>query len=257
MGDRSSGRKLLYVCAFALGVLSVYPTLVLVTAEDALLGLNPNGQPLIDAIYYVFGVGLREEACKVILFLPLLPLLRKRASRLEALMCGAFVGLGFAAEENIGYFNQMDVSTAIARFLTANFLHMAMTAVVAVAVYDGDRARRGEDLSTAFPLVVGLHGAYDFFLASPVVAGQYSFVAMTVFVILSQRFLRELKVVRPSGERGGLLRHFVLSLTALAGLSYVYATTLIGPAMALQLVAGGLLGDAILIVMFVRELKEA
>jgi RsiW-degrading membrane proteinase PrsW (M82 family) len=255
VSDRKPGRKALYVSAFALGVVSVYPTLVAVVIEETLFDLSPDGQPIVDAIYYVFGVGLREELCKLLLFLPLLPLLRRRRSRLEAMVCGALVGLGFAAEENIGYFHSMDVGTALARFLTANFLHMALTALIATAVYDGSSARKGEDFATVFPLAVLLHGAYDFFLASPVVAMEYSFLAMTVFVFLSQRFLRELKVVRPTRRGSGLLRQFVISLAVLAGVSYIYACTLIGPLMAFPLIGSGLLGLAILLIMFVRELE--
>jgi hypothetical protein len=130
---------------------------------------------------------------------------------------------------------------------------MALTATVAVSVFDGASARQGEQFTTAFPLVVLIHGGYDFLIASPVV-GEYSFLAMSVFIVLSQRFLRELEAVRPAGRRGGLLRQFVVSLSLLAGLSYVYACTLIGPGMAVSLVATGLLGLAVLVYMFVREL---
>lgn len=257
MGSGVPGRKALYVTAFGLGVLSIYPTLVLIVIEESVFNLAPNGQPLIDAVYYIVGVGLREELCKLLLFLPLYPVLRTRGSRLEAMVCGALVGLGFAAEENIGYFHSMDVSTALARFLTANFLHMALTALVAVAVYDGNSARKGEDFSTVFSLAVVIHGAYDFFLASPAFAGEFSFLSMVVFILLSQRFLRELKLVRPTSRSYGLLRQFLLSLTALAGVSYVYASTLVGPAAAFSLIGNGLFGLAILMIMFVRELEDA
>jgi RsiW-degrading membrane proteinase PrsW (M82 family) len=231
----------------------VYPTLVIVVLEDTLLDLTPNGQPIVDAIYYVFGVGVREEVCKLLLFLPLYPILKRRASRLEVLMCGALVGLGFAAEENIGYFHSLNVSTAVARFLTANFLHMALTAIVALSVYEGASARQGDHFTAVFPLAVLIHGGYDFLLASPVV-GEYSFLAMSVFIVLSQRFLRELRTVRLTDRRDGLMRQFVVSLSVLAGVTYVYACTLIGPGMAISLVATGLLGLAVLVYMFVREL---
>jgi RsiW-degrading membrane proteinase PrsW (M82 family) len=238
-------------------MISIYPTLLLITVEEKLFNLQFTGEPLADAIYFVFGVGLREELCKFLLFLPLLPLLRKRGSRLEALICGAMVGLGFAAEENINYFHRMDVSTALGRFLTANFLHMALTGLIGLAAYDSDRPRRHDslDLNTTLFVAILIHGAYDFLLASPAV-GEYSIFAMTVFVLLSQRFLREVLSSNATPAEGSL-RLFIISITVLTGASYVYASTLVGPWSAFELIAVGVVGQAILIYMFVMELGGA
>ncbi len=247
-------RLWLYGLSFVLGMISVYPTLVLITIEETLFGLQFTGEPVADAIYFIAGVGLREELCKFLLFLPLLPLLRERNSRIEALICGAMVGLGFAAEENINYFHRLDASAALGRFLTANFLHMALTGLIGLAAYDSDRQRRPDsfDLNATFLFAVLLHGAYDFFLASPAV-GEYSIFGMTVFVLLSQRFLRE--VLNSTSTRPeSALRIFLLSITLLTGVSYIFAASLVGPWTAFQLIAVGLVGQAILIYMFVMEL---
>src|SRR5207244_9548964 len=112
-----AGRPLLYGLSFVLGILSIYPTLLAVVTEESIFKFKMVNQPLPDAIYFVFGVGLREELCKLLLFLPLLPALLKRGSRIEAMTCGALVGLGFAAEENVGYFLRYDAATAMPRFL--------------------------------------------------------------------------------------------------------------------------------------------
>jgi RsiW-degrading membrane proteinase PrsW (M82 family) len=247
-------RLTLYALSFVLGLISIYPTLVVITIEEKLFNLRFTGEPVADAIYFVFGVGLREELCKFLLFLPLLPLLRKRGSRIEALICGAMVGLGFAAEENVNYFHRMDVSAALGRFLTANFLHMALTGLVGLAAYDADQRKPvgSIDLNTTFLLAVLIHGAYDFFLASPAV-GEYSIFAMTVFVLLSQRFLREVLSSNATPPEG-TLRLFIVSITVLTGASYIYAATLAGPWTAFQLIAVGVVGQAILIYMFVMEL---
>jgi protease PrsW len=255
--DIRPGRLGLYAISFFLGMLSIYPTLVLITIEETLFGLRFTGEPVADAIYFVAGVGLREELCKFLLFLPLLPFLRKRGSRIEALVCGAMVGLGFAAEENVNYFHRFDASAALGRFLTANFLHMALTGLVALAAYDSDRQKRADsfDLNTTFLIAVIIHGAYDFLLASPAV-GEYSIFAMTVFVLLSQRFLREV-LASSATPPAKALHLFLVSITILTGLSYVYASTLAGPWTAFQLIAVGVVGQAILIYMFVLELGGA
>jgi hypothetical protein len=100
-----------------------------------------------------------------------------------------------------------------------------------------------------------IHGAYDFLLASPAV-GEYSIFAMTVFVLLSQRFLREVLSSNATPAEGSL-RLFIISITVLTGASYVYASTLVGPWSAFELIAVGVVGQAILIYMFVMELGGA
>lgn len=249
------GRTRLYVLAFILGILSIYPTLVLILIEDEILGFTRTGSPVPDAIFFIFGVGLREELCKFLAFLVLMPLLRKRRSRVEALICGAMVGLGFAAEENLGYFHDFSLSIAIARFLTANFLHMALTGLVAVAYWDGARARNPlERIDVVFPLAVVLHGAYDFFLSTDVLGPSSPLFAIIVFIVVAHRFLRELTTVVAQEDRAAVLRVFVLCLTILAGISYVYAASWVGPLTAIGLIAEGLLGVAVLIIMFFYEL---
>ena len=133
IGQRPRFRAPIYLAAFALGVLSVAPTLFLVAFEQARLHLVETGDVARDLIFFVFGVGLREEGSKLLLFAPLLPLLRRYGTKLDVLVAGAFVGLGFAAEENLGYLADKDLRTGLARFLTANFLHMAMTGILASA----------------------------------------------------------------------------------------------------------------------------
>ncbi|MBI2213567.1 MAG: PrsW family intramembrane metalloprotease [Acidobacteria bacterium] len=255
IAEPERGRRALYAFAFVLGVLSVYPTLLVITLEESLLGLRETGEVIPDAIYYIFGVGLREEACKLLLFLPLMPLLRRRGQRLEALTCGALVGLGFAAEENVLYFQNFDASVALTRFLTANLLHVSLTAIAGLAVYDAARAwnRSAEILNSTLPMVVLLHGGYDFLLSSPQF-GDLSFLAMTLFVLIAQRFLRELTGLSTSQQQERVLRLFIVAITLIAGASYVYATTLVGPLLGFAYVATGLLGVLIFAYMFVREL---
>src|SRR5206468_8875792 len=133
------------------------------------------------------GVGLREELSKLIFFAPLLPIIRKWGGRREVVACGALVGLGFAAEENIGYFDHGSLATALVRFLTANFFHMSTAAISATALYDFsfDREKHTPTLSRAFLLVMGIHGLYDFFLSFP----KWSFLSMVGFVLISRQFL--------------------------------------------------------------------
>src|SRR6185436_8651621 len=110
---------------------------------------------------------------------------------LDALVCGACVGLGFALAENINYIDGGSMGVALSRFLTANFLHISMTALTSSALYDlfAERHHSFDDFSRTLMLVVLGHGAYDFFIVNPQVH-EVSFLAMTIFIVLTQQFLR-------------------------------------------------------------------
>lgn len=253
---RLGSRSWLLVVAVALGALSIYPTHVLIHLEEVIPALAETGDLVGDAIYFVLGVGLREEAAKLLCFLPLLLWLRRGTARGEGLVLGAAVGLGFAFVENVSYFEGGPLGTTLARFLTANFLHMSLTGIAAEAVTRAvrDRSDRGAaEAVNTFGLVVLLHGAYDWFLSTPQLA-EVSFLAMTTFVIISRLFLRAAPVGR---SRGGipLVQVVVRSLAILCGASFVYGAAVAGPFAAASALAQGLLGVVLILVMFHRELE--
>ncbi len=253
--DGVRGRIFLYALSFVLGVLSIYPTIILGTIENE-LGFVEVGQYVPDFIYNVFGIGLPEEACKAILFLPLLRILLRRGSRIEAMTCGALVGLGFAAEENIGYFGH-GADAALSRFLSANFLHMALTALVALSMFDTLRKRetRYDTFKVVFPLAVAVHGAYDFCLGVNDVA--FSFlISIVLLIVIAQRFLRQLLIASSREDERAVLNIFVGAMAAITGAAYIYGTTLVGPLEALRLIALGAASVAAVIIMFVRELSR-
>lgn len=254
--DAVSGRVLLYAGAVLLGILSIYPTLLTATIQDE-LGFREVGQFVPDLIFNIFGVGLREEGWKAILFLPLLPTLLRRGSRIEAMTCGAFVGLGFAAEENIGYFNHR-ADLALSRFLTANFLHMSLTALVALAMYDTVRKRvtSRDAFKTVFPLALAIHGGYDFVLSSDDMPFG-SLFSLILLMVMAQRFLRQLLIASSREDERDVLNLFVASMAAITGAGYIYATTQVGPFEAARMMALGSLSVAIMIFMFVRELSPS
>ena len=249
--ERPRARLPLYLTAFALGVASTYVTIAIAMVEEHVLNLGEKGNPILDAIYFVVGVGLREELSKALLFLPLVPILLRWGRRREALACGALVGLGFAAEENLGYLH-MGLSTALARFLTANFMHMSTTGLVAVAIDDYARGREEKEggLSRALAFAVVIHGFYDFFLSSASI-DRSSFMSMFVFVILTRRFVGVLR--RLPGREEPLARWFCVGLAVVAGASFIYASVLVGPRLAATSLFEGMLGVAIVAYMFIYE----
>lgn len=256
MGQRLGFRLPMYLVAFALGVASVVPTVLLIAVEEAKLHLVETGDAPRDVLFFVFGVGLREEASKLLMFLPLLPLLRKYGDKLDVLVCGAMVGLGFAAEENLGYLADGNLHNGLGRFLTANFFHMAMTGTLANALDDfvSDREKFAADFSRTSVFIVGIHGAYDFLLSHNEFGGSY--LAMTAFVVLTRMFLHAVDVARRRADRGITPLHaFIFAVALVTGVSLAYATLAVGPKLAIAMTGGGLLGVAIIVYMFVRTLR--
>jgi RsiW-degrading membrane proteinase PrsW (M82 family) len=267
---RPALRTPLYLAAFALGFMSPSATLAIASLEEGLLRMTESGDPIRDALFFTFGVGLREELSKLLFLLPLLPILRRKGTRLDVLVCGAIVGLGFAAEENLMYLHVGDLSTAMARFLTANFLHMSMTAIVAGALDEmlrsdhGASARRAGrsapeaeggslQFSIALITVSAMHGAYDYFLSSR----DLSWLAFVVFFLLARQFLAAVSMARVK-ERVAyphLLETFGIGMALVIGASFVYASALVGPAAAAASLAEGLLGLGIVVISFVRVLR--
>jgi hypothetical protein len=256
LGQRPMFRAPMYLVAFALGVASVVPTVLLIAVEEAKLHLVETGDPARDVLFFVFGVGLREEASKLLMFLPLLPLLRKWGDKLDVLVCGAMVGLGFAAEENLGYLADGNLHNGLGRFLTANFFHMAMTGTLANALDDflSDREKFAADFSRTSIFIVGIHGAYDFLLSHPEYGGSY--LAMTAFVLLTRMFLHAVDVARRRADRGVTPLHaFVFAVSLVVGVTLAYATLAVGPKMAIGMTGAGLIGEGIIVYVFVRTLR--
>jgi protease PrsW len=257
MGQRWRFRLPMYASAFVLGVLSVLPTVFLIAVEEAQLRLVETGDAARDVLFFVFGVGLREELSKILLFLPLLPILRRKGDKLDVLVCGALVGLGFAAEENLGYLAQENLSTGLGRFLTANFFHMALTGTLASAVDDfvSDRERHAEAFFRTSLFVVVIHGGYDFMLSHAEFGGAY--FAMMAFVFLTRLFLDAVDVARRRADRGITPLHaFVIAVAVVTGVSLAYAVLTVGAKGAFLVLGSGLLGQAIIVAVFVRSLRR-
>jgi RsiW-degrading membrane proteinase PrsW (M82 family) len=255
--ERPFFRPLVYLAAFGLGIGSICVTDFAILVEESKLHLVESGEPVRDALYFVFGVGFREELSKLLLFAPLLPVLRRYGTKLDVILCGAFVGLGFAGVENISYLDAGNVSTGLGRFLSANFLHMAMTAILASAV--DDFVTKGDDhapeLSRTVLMVIVLHGLYDFFITHPKIGGGY--LSMMCFFILANQFLVTVESARGRSQKNDrLFATFVIGIAVVLASSFVWASILVGPGKAALALTGGLLGDAILIYVFARRFRE-
>ena len=249
----------LIVPALLLGALSAQATLWAASVADFLIGYDHLEKTfVVNALYAVLGIGLREETLKLLFFAPLLPFVaRIREDReLRTLVLASLVGLGFAVEENIGYFGQQP-GGVFARFLTANFFHMTLTGLAGRHLLRAlQKPGRAADDLEVLAMVVVLHGLYDFLLMERSLA-ELSWLAYTVYIWVAHRFLNEVLILGGRQKRSFPLSYtFIISLAVSVGAGYFLATVRAGPLSALGLVAGGIIGTAIITVLFFREFGE-
>lgn len=153
----------LSLAGIPLGMFSTVVTLVLMDLQEARNGLSDSALAGPALLYQIAGVGLREEFSKLLCLLPLLWLLRK-GSPAQALMAASCTGLGFALKENIMYYQSSDGSAVLGRYLTANFMHLAMTGLTGHALFRFLRYPKnfGPAFLATFCGMVMLHGFYNF-----------------------------------------------------------------------------------------------
>ncbi|HCR31532.1 MAG TPA: hypothetical protein DIV79_16120 [Opitutae bacterium] len=243
--------------AFIAGALSTLPTLLLVLIEDIYVGYQPDGDIVRTVAFFIGGVGLREEFCKLLLFLPFAIRLAKKSDERESLIIASFVGLGFAAEENIGYFSQSLATAAPGRFLTANFFHIGLTGMGGLYLCRAIRRGNYNDFLYIFGILIVVHGLYNTLLSLP----QFEigpFFAMMVFILLSMQYFRELYSMSVQGGSGYSLSFlFVTGLSLILATLIVFQSSQVGLGLSLRLVASEAIGSALIAFMFFREFNES
>ncbi|MEI6891343.1 MAG: PrsW family glutamic-type intramembrane protease [Pontiella sp.] len=244
------------VPALVLGALSAHATLFCIFWLEGRFGMA-FGTQIYQQLIYCLGIGLREEGMKLLLFVPLIPFLWKRTD-LEILTVAGLVGLGFAMEENINYFEATAGLGAMARFATANFLHLALTAMCGLTLTRA-LVHRGEDIQHAlvtFVLAVAIHSFYNAFLMVPAWV-DYSWLTYTVFVLMGYQYFGWLRHLRDEwNDPISITATFTYGIILVTGFTFILAAWDLGPVLAIQAVVGEAIGIAIILVLFYREIPE-
>jgi RsiW-degrading membrane proteinase PrsW (M82 family) len=186
--------------ALALGWMSTWPTVMSMIWMEEVLGVT---DPALDdffgaLVFHTFSVGLREELCKLLLFSPLLLVILKtrQNGELDALMLGAMTGLGFAIEENLGYFSGASAGgITTSRFVSATLLHAMLTGTAALALYRVvlQPGKWLADSVTVLAMVIGLHGLYNALLSAPIPGlGDMSYFYGAAMAGAAHLFFREI-----------------------------------------------------------------
>ncbi len=252
-------RLILYALALVLGVMSASATLFTVVVQEQIRGFTMEGDLMHQLIYCVAGIGLREEVLKLLFFIPLIPLLKKRP-QIDALVVAAIVGLGFAIQENVGYYQGGGFSPW-ARFFTANFFHMAVTGLLGLALVQFVRwpRTRWEELLSTFIAAVVLHGLYDAFYMIPQLLEFSSFAPLLILSVIAYRFFDIGEHLASSSRRRDLspLGVFVLGAALLAGVLMIVSCW----GMPFRLALMGFLGSGLsifpIIFIFINRFRDA
>ncbi|GEM_PF-4309399 len=190
------GFLLLSICGIVLGAASTLPTILSGMWMEGWLPVDKMGEFLDALLYHTLSVGFREELCKLIFFIPLLPLIWKRSS-LEVLVLAASVGLGFALEENLNYYRRSGVDgIVVGRFVSANVLHYCLTGVTGLALWRALKQPSGwaGDSFVVLLMCIGVHGIYNALLSAPVPGfGDMSDFSGTALIGAAFLFFRELE----------------------------------------------------------------
>jgi RsiW-degrading membrane proteinase PrsW (M82 family) len=247
----------LYAAALVLGIFSA--TLTIIVLEIQTMRGFVEGETFSSRmIYMVAGIGLREEVAKLLCFAPLLIFLRKR-SEIEALVVGGMVGLGFAINENIHYYMQGSVVDAFARLITANFLHLAMTALISRALFRMmlRPKRHWEEFLGTFLAVVVFHGLYDAFLSVPELEG-FSLLALVCLAVMAYYFCDLLGKIGRVGRNLAFapVAVLVIGLAVLIGCVYLYACWRQSPFIAAMVCVQPLFVLFPIVAMFVQRLRD-
>lgn len=192
---RQGSRKSLFFSflGLALGVASATLTLYVAMLQEGAneFGFQPNDTVLAQFLYFLTGIALREETLKLLCFLPLAIILRKKGTALEALLLAGMVGLGFAFRENILYFRvSSDSFNPWMRLLTANALHFSLTGIAGYYLWRmlSRRFQGWEEFLVAFLAVVFAHALYNALLAMPILSEYSSLSPIFAAVIAYQYF---------------------------------------------------------------------
>lgn len=255
-----SGRAGLCLLALLAGMISTTPTLYLVILTEDIFNLSMGENLVHHFAFFTGGVGAREEVCKLLLFVPFLPILYRRDHELEVLIVASFVGLGFAMEENGNYFLFSAAAAAPGRFLSANFFHIALTGMNGLALYRVcTHGWRGlNQFLLIFPVTILAHGGYDTFLASDQI--EYgSYWAMAVYVLFAQYYLRTAHALRPTGNHRtfSLPGALVMGISTVSAVVLAYQMSTLGALPGATLLLSELLGSALLLFLFFHVFNEA
>ena len=258
IGHYSSRRLLLYLSGIIAGIASATLTLYVVILQENFGGMKQGGDWSEELLYFIVGVGLREELIKLALFAPLILFLRKGRDNVGAFLIASCVGLGFALQENMSYYAEHGDTAAVGRFISANFLHLAWTGILGHSLFRMvvSPKRHWEEFFATLIAVVVVHGLYDSLLSTPEFS-DYSFLSFVIIFFVAQRYFQRAGMLRDAQPHAvAPLAVFLLGTTLLIGVVLNYVAWQVGLYDSLRIVGSATLSVCLLAFVFINEFKE-
>jgi RsiW-degrading membrane proteinase PrsW (M82 family) len=249
-----------YLSPVLAGALSAWLVLWLQSYFDYSPSSNGEKSAFQELLHNILYVGVPEEGAKLCFFALFVPLLWRTKSRTKVALTAGCVGLGFALDENLLYYNSAGVAVAVGRLVTANFMHIAMTGLIGFWFYRMVRSGFHEtgEFVTVFLMVTAAHGAYDFAAGSAAQEWGVSIMGIILLALLARYYLHELRPRDLSAQRAIISSTSILFL----GLALVVAASImvvVRETQSLKSSADVLmetLGIIPVAVLFVREFRE-
>ena len=157
--------KRILLIAFLWGCFSIIPAIIL-EAIGVGLGYDISEHFILTAIHSFIVVALSEEICKFVM-------LRFHAYRhqefnepFDGIVYAAFVSLGFACVENLGYVLQNGFTVGILRMFTSVPAHFSFGVIMGYYVGKAkfNSEKRLQYMTKGILYATLFHGAYDFFI---------------------------------------------------------------------------------------------
>jgi RsiW-degrading membrane proteinase PrsW (M82 family) len=155
--------------SFALGVGAFFLGMLAYRALD-LFGLRFDAFELAQGnlvglfLFAVLGIGVIEEAVKLIPFLAVVVWFREFDEPIDGIIYASFIALGFAAVENLHYLQFLDTGAAYARGFAGPVVHIVFASIWGYYIGRAWLRRRAvaATVLASLALTAFIHGVYDF-----------------------------------------------------------------------------------------------
>jgi len=256
-------RMIAAALAFLAGVVSAVLTLFVVVVQEKIQGFtfNPQDTPIAQFLNLVAGVGLREETLKLLCYVPFAVWAARRKSGIEGIVLAAIVGLGFAFQENLQYFqNGAGTFVAWGRLLSANALHFSLTGVAGYFLFRMllRKMRGWEEFLACFLAVIFVHGIYNAMFLMPLLA-EYASLYFIIIALIAYQFFDRLRAEMDTtgiAKRVSPLGIFVLGSVVLTCVVLISSATLLPFRFALGAFASSVGGSVVLAFAFISRFRD-
>lgn len=228
------------LCALVLGMAFSMLCGFLYDLFDFGFDISLKGGICDDLLYCIGGIGLIEEAVKIIPFLLMLRFSRQVNESIDYIIYAAVCALGFAFMENLMYFQDPGLPSILSRTLWSAMGHMSWTAIAAYGLFYAKYRKENRQaifyFVFAFIMACILHGLYDFFLIAeglPKAAVKLSLCILLVGIVLFSNMIKNaLNQSEFNSEKQkqieGLSKHLVYALSGVVVLQYLLVAWKLG-----------------------------